>query len=91
MNQIIPFETSKCNGLFVVVQEGFKAPHIAFVLNVPFLLQIGERIDNSIQLPHGNWQLLGLLNEVSEGQAEFNSLARSLNVSENSVVLIENK
>lgn len=117
MTSIIPFETSKCRGLFVVVPEWAKD----FRAHKSKLWLFKGRdiiASDSIDIPEGNWQILGLLNEVSEEHAaevvafdndsnyrdylcrdyqlrkatdSLRSLARSLNVPENSVVLIEKK
>lgn len=123
MTQIISFEISKVKGLFVVVPEW--ADYRLDDSEVPNKFYIFKRDRNihygySETLPQGNWQLLGLLNEVSEEQAaevvdmalysffkdyetdkkdeawvfarpSLYSLARSLNVPENSVVLMEKK
>ena len=125
---IIPFETSKCKGLFVVVPEGAKDIDIISVgFSAP--LELGCSFEDgrpvTLTLPQGNWHPLGLLNEIPEEQAAdvvdegihpaddstaffcytewvqdfvcadaktaIISLARSLNVPENSVVLIEKK
>lgn len=124
-NQITPFETSKVKGLFVVVPkdaESFDVFSVGYTAPLEFGCSLANGKTFTLTLPHGNWQLIGLLNEVSEGQAaevvewfydfdgikgwydypdkrmlwntatqSIHSLARSLNVPENSVILIEKK
>lgn len=125
---VTPFETSKVKGLFVVVPkdaESFDVFSVGYTAPLEFGCSLANGKTFTLTLPQGNWQILGLLNEVSEGQAldvvdessyhngfytnytdksvpdlnyqcpiaytSFMTLIFSLNVPENSVVLIEKK